>query len=66
MQLIVALQQRGYSVRDLYDRVIKHYIVTYSKVGKYARCSSPRPGHDQLLWEYIFDALREMEVEWNG
>lgn len=65
MQLKEALRLKGYKVKDLYDRLIKRYLIDYQTVARYCRCSN-RSTLNKDVWSWIDVILKEMEVEWNG
>lgn len=64
MQLKEALARKGYTVRDLYERMLKRYLVNYQLVAKYCRCTN-RSRLDKVMWSWIMETLKEMEVSWN-
>lgn len=65
MQLKEALRLKGYKIRDLYERMIKRYAVSYPTVARYCRCCN-RLEFDRVIWSWIMETLKEMEVEWDG
>lgn len=64
MQLKQALALKGYTVRDLYEKMSKQYLVNYQIIAKYCRCNN-RLRLDKTMWSWIDKTLKEMEVEWN-
>lgn len=64
MQLKTILKQKGYKVKDLYDRVSLKRLVSYQMIAKYCRCIN-KNGWEPRLQAAIESCLAEMGVEWS-
>ena len=65
MQLKEALRLKGYKVKDLYERMAKRYVVSYSTIARYCRCDNFLE-FNRVIWSWMREILKEMEVEWDG
>lgn len=63
IQLKDAIRAKGYTVKQLHERVSKEKAVSYAVIARYCRMIHSRKG-DRETWEIIKRNLKEMKVEW--
>lgn len=63
IQLKDAIRAKGYTVRQLHERVSKEMNVSYAVMASYCRRINSLRG-DRELWDCIKKHLKDMNVDW--
>jgi len=63
IQLKDAIREKGYTVKDLHERVSKEIDISYAVMASYCRRINSHRG-DKIIWNCIKKHLKDMKVEW--